>query len=174
MADPRDQEFIGPYQGDVYAGHLSTPISDSGLVKAFINNLPIYRQGLAPFRRGLEVGAAHGYFLVGPWVLLGPLRDSEAASNLGALLSGIGLVLILTITLSIYGSVIFPREEEGEDSRADYLKNDSRTPEDLKNSRGWSDYTAGFFIGGTGGAIVAYLLIENFAAIDSMFRGMVN
>lgn len=34
-------------------GNLSTPINDSPLVRAFINNLPAYRQRLTPFMRGL-------------------------------------------------------------------------------------------------------------------------
>jgi photosystem I subunit 11 len=80
MSDPRNAELIQPYNGDPFTGHLSTPISDSAFTRAFISNLPAYRKGLAPLVRGLEIGLAHGYFLIGPWVKLGPLRDSDAAA----------------------------------------------------------------------------------------------
>ncbi|NES72361.1 MAG: photosystem I reaction center protein subunit XI, partial [Okeania sp. SIO2D1] len=34
--------------------------------------------------------------------------------------------------------------------------------------------SSGFFIGGTGGAFMAYLLLENLGGIDAIFRGLVN
>ena len=77
MAETKNMQYIQPYNDDVYVGHLSTPISDSNFTRTFINNLPAYREGISPILRGLEIGMAHGYFLVGPWTLLGPLRDSE-------------------------------------------------------------------------------------------------
>jgi photosystem I subunit 11 len=103
---------------------------------------------------------AHGYFIVGPWAKLGPLRDS-AVANLGGLISTIALILIATICLSTYGLVSFQGESaEGADP--------------LKTSEGWSQFTGGFFIGAMGGAIVAFFLLENFELVDSMFRGFVN
>ena len=86
MADPRDAELIKPFNGDPFTGHLATPISASDFTKAFIGNLPIYRKGLSPLVRGLEIGLAHGYFLVGPEIVFGPLRDYEEAANLGGLI----------------------------------------------------------------------------------------
>ena len=44
----------------------------------------------------------------------------------------------------------------------------------LKTSEGWSEFTAGFFIGGTGGAYMAYLLLDHFTTVDAIFRGFVN
>lgn len=64
--DPRNRQVIFP-PPNLYDGNLATPINSSPLVKAFINNLPAYRRGLSPIRRGLEVGLAHGYWLVGPF-----------------------------------------------------------------------------------------------------------
>jgi len=90
--------------GDPQVGNLSTPINGSGFTKAFINGLPAYRKGLSPNRRGLEIGMAHGYFLYGPFALLGPLRDTDFGAQAG-LLATIGLVAILTICLSIYSAV---------------------------------------------------------------------
>lgn len=160
MSDPRNAELIKPYNGDPFTGHLSTPISDSGFTRAFIGNLPAYRKGLSPILRGLEIGLAHGYFLIGPWVKLGPLRDSDAAA-LGGLISGVALILIATACLSIYGLVTFDGD------------NDSST-DSLQTAEGWSQLTGGFFVGATGGAFVAFFLLENFNIVDSIFRGTFN
>ncbi|MEL6606168.1 MAG: photosystem I reaction center subunit XI, partial [Cyanobacteria bacterium J06614_10] len=70
--DAPGKDPIRPYQGNPQLGNLETPINSSSLVKAYINNLPAYRPGLTPFLRGLEIGMAHGYFLVGPEVVVGP------------------------------------------------------------------------------------------------------
>jgi photosystem I subunit 11 len=64
-------EAIQP-AGDPQIGNLETPINSSGFSKAFISNLPAYRAGLSPQRRGLEIGMAHGYFVYGPFALLAP------------------------------------------------------------------------------------------------------
>jgi photosystem II CP43 chlorophyll apoprotein len=85
-------------QGSVVAtkkperGDLDTPINANDLTISLLRNLPFYREGLAPFSRGLEIGMAHGYFLLGPFAKLGPLRDSELANVVG-LMSSIGLLL---------------------------------------------------------------------------------
>jgi photosystem I subunit XI len=152
-------QVVKAYNDDPFVGHLSTPISDSAFTRAFIGNLPAYRKGLSPMQRGLEIGMAHGYFLVGPWALLGPLRDSEHAA-LGGLISAVALVLIATICLSAYGLVSFQGEDTGSDS--------------LQTADGWSQFAGGFFVGATGGAFVAYLLLANFDIIDAIFRGTFN
>lgn len=155
MAD----ELIKPYNGDPFIGHLSTPISDSAFTRAFIGNLPAYRKGLSPLLRGLEIGMAHGYFLVGPWTLLGPLRDSDQAA-VGGLISAVALILIATACLSVYGLATF----QGDDSSSNALQ----------SSGGWSQFAGGFFVGATGGAFVAYLLIANFSIVDKIFTGAFN
>jgi len=48
------------------------------------------------------------------------------------------------------------------------------TPEALKTGEGWSQLTAGFFVGGMGGVFAAYFLLENFNVVDAIFRGLVN
>jgi photosystem I subunit 11 len=161
MADPRDMELVKPYNGDPFVGNLETPINASAFSKAFIGNLPAYRKGLSPLVRGLEIGLAHGYFLVGPEIIFGPLRDYQPAANLGGLITALVLVLLGTAGMSAHGLVS--------------LKPSDNTQADpLRTSEGWSQLTAGFFIGGMGGAFVAYFLLENFAGIDAMFRGLVN
>jgi photosystem I subunit 11 len=91
-------------------GHLATPITSSAVTRAILQNLPAYRSGLTPLLRGLEVGLAHGYFLMGPFVKLGPLRDSDIALFAG-FLSTIGLIIILTLALTIYGVASFGQEK---------------------------------------------------------------
>lgn len=167
MADPRNAEVVKPYNGDPFIGHLSTPISDSGFTKAFIGNLPAYRKGLSPILRGLEIGMAHGYFLIGPWIKLGPLRDYSEAANLGGLISGLALILIATACMSIYGIASFQDEKNIPNSNP-------QAPDQLKTAEGWSQLTAGFFVGAMGGAFVAYFLLENFNIVDAIFRGSVH
>jgi photosystem I subunit 11 len=86
---------------------------------------------------------AHGYWLVGPFAKLGPLRN-EPIGLLGGFLGACGLILILTAALSLYGTVSSPRHGGP-----------------VQGSQAWSELAAGFLIGGMGGAIVAYLLLLN-------------
>lgn len=152
-------QVVQPYNNDPFTGHLSTPISDSGFTRAFIGNLPAYRKGLSPLIRGLEIGMAHGYFLVGPWTLLGPLRDSDHA-YLGALIAALALILVATVALSSYGSVTFQSGDSSTDA--------------LQTADGWSQFASGFFVGASGGACVAYFLLENLNVVDGIFRGGFN
>ena len=168
MPDPRDAELIKPFNGDPFTGHLATPISASDFTKAYLGNLPIYRKGLSPLVRGLEIGLAHGYFLVGPQIVFGPLRDYEEAANLGGLYTALVLVLLGTLGMSAYGWVSFKQDN------ISYPSANPMTPDALRNAEGWSQFTAGFFIGGMGGVFVAYFLLENFKGIDAIFRGLVN
>ena len=140
--------FIKPYNNDPFVGHLSTPVTTSAATKAFLGNLPAYRSGLSPLLRGLEVGMAHGYLLVGPFDKLGPLRNSEIAL-LSGFLSAVGLIIILTLCLTIYGKVSF------QDSTA------TATNKDLQTETGWSQFTSGFLVGAFGGAGFAYLTLLN-------------
>jgi photosystem I subunit XI len=155
------EQLVKPYGGDPFVGHLSTPISDSGFTRAFIGNLPAYRPGLSPLLRGLEVGMAHGYFLVGPWTLLGPLRDS-GSPELGGLIGAIGLIIVLTIGLSSHGLARFQGANAGTNSN------------DLQTAGGWSKFSAGFLIGAMGGAFFAYILLSNFSVMDSIMKGAFN
>jgi photosystem I subunit 11 len=102
--------FIKPYNDDPFVGHLATPITSSAVTRAILQNLPAYRFGLTPLLRGLEIGLAHGYFLIGPFAKLGPLRDSDIAL-LAGFMSTIGLIVILTLGLTIYGVAAFGQEK---------------------------------------------------------------
>jgi photosystem I subunit 11 len=149
ISTPRDVTFPA---GDPQVADLSTPINNSGIVNAFISNLPAYRRGLSPLRRGLEVGMAHGYWLIGPFAKLGPLRDTDVA-NLAGLFSTIGLVIILTLCLSLYGASSPPNPTE--------TNTTPQPPETLRASEGWNEFSSGFLIGGIGGAALAYFLLAN-------------
>lgn len=148
--DPRNREVVYPGFGDAEIGTLETPINSSPIVKAFISNLPAFRQGLTPMRRGLEVGMAHGYWLIGPFAKLGPLRDTDIA-NLAGLLSTVGLVVISTIAISLYANSN-PPKVTGTIAAP-------RVPEAFQSAEGWNEYGSGFLIGGIGGALVAYALL---------------
>jgi photosystem I subunit XI len=141
---------------DCQVSNLATPVNSSGIVQAFISNLPIYRNGLSAQRRGLEVGMAHGYLLLGPFTLLGPLRNSDQ-SQLSGLLGTVGLVVILTVCLSLYASV----------NPALPLASVTvpKPPTDL-NQKGWNEFTSGFLIGGIGGAAFGYLLLANIPILN--------
>jgi photosystem I subunit 11 len=156
--DPRNREVV--HEGnDPFDANLATPINASGFTRTFINNLPAYRQGLTPFRRGLEVGMAHGYWLLGPFATLGPFRDSEVP-HLAGLLSTIGVLIVSTIAISLYAYSNPPSPTT--------TITTPRPPEELKTSEGWNEYGSGFLIGGVGGAFLAYLLLSNLAQIKGM------
>ena len=107
--------FIIPSDRDSSSGgHLSTPITDSQLTLALLKNLPLYREGISSILRGLEIGMAHGYFLIGPFYKLGPLRNSEIAL-LAGYLSTLGLIVILGLALTLYGTVTFTQSKEEPD-----------------------------------------------------------
>ena len=153
-------QVVHPYNGDPFVGHLATPISASDFTKTFIGNLPAYRKGVSPILRGLEVGMAHGYFLVGPEIYLGPLRGTDSASIAG-LIFALAIVLIGTVCLSMYGI-------------ASFQNTPTNSEDPLQSSEGWTQFSAGFFIGGMGGAFAAYFLMLNFEVVNDIFRGTVN
>lgn len=140
--------FIRPFNDDPSVGHLSTPITSSAATKAYLSNLPAYRKGLSPLLRGLEIGMAHGYLLLGPFEKLGPLRESEIALLVG-FLSSSALITILTICLAMYGKVSFQNMKDDKNST------------DLLTFSNWNQFTSGFFIGSFGGISFAYLILLN-------------
>jgi photosystem I subunit 11 len=158
-SDPRNQEVVFPGGRDPQRGNLETPINNSSLSKWFINNLPAYRKGITPLRRGLEVGMAHGYWLLGPFAKLGPLRDTDVA-NLAGLLSAIGMVVISTLAMELYANSNPPKPLA--------TVTTPQVPDVFKNQEGWNTYATGFLIGGLGGAVFAYFLLANVEVIQSI------
>ncbi len=142
--------FITPFYNDPSVGHLSTPITTSSATEAILSNLPAYRKGLTPSLRGLEIGMAHGYFLLGPFYKLGPLRNSDISLLAGSM-SAVGLVTILVLALVIYGNVSFDTDTGS--------KYESLEATNFQTKLGWKDFTGGFTVGGYGGVVFAALLI---------------
>jgi photosystem I subunit 11 len=141
--------FIKPYNDDPFVGHLATPITSSAVTRAILQNLPAYRFGLTPLLRGLEIGLAHGYFLIGPFAKLGPLRNSDVAL-LSGFLSTIGLIVILTLALTIYGVAAFGQQ-----------KSATANENDLQTKKAWDQFRGGFFVGACGSAGFAFICLSS-------------
>ena len=140
--------FIKPYNDDTFVGHLATPITSSAVTRAILRNLPAYRVGLTPLLRGLEIGLAHGYFLIGPFVKLGPLRNSDI-SLLAGYLSTLGLIIILTLGLTIYGYALQDNGIEDANSIG------------FQTKKAWNQFKGGFFVGACGSASFAFICLSS-------------
>ena len=125
------------------------PITSSSVTRALLKNLPAYRFGLTPLLRGLEIGLAHGYFLIGPFAKLGPLRNSDIGL-LAGFFSTVGLILILTLGLTIYGVASFGQE-----------KSESANDNDLQTKKAWDQFKGGFFVGACGSAGFAFICLSS-------------
>ena len=146
--------FIKPYNDDPSVGHLATPITSSSITKAILKNLPVYRFGLTPLLRGLEIGLAHGYFLIGPFFKLGPLRNSETAL-LAGFLSTIGLIFILTLGLTIYGIAVFGQTK---------ITTENNT-NGLQSKKAWDQFKGGFFVGACSSAGFAFICLSSIPTV---------
>ena len=100
-SEPLFSGIVQAPQNDPQIGSFATPINNSEIMLSWLKNLPIYRDKLSPITRGLEIGMAHGYLLLGSFLKLGTLRSAN-----NALLTGFGgasgLVIILSVCLFIY------------------------------------------------------------------------
>jgi len=93
---------------EMFAGdQTKTIVSDSRFSKQFLANCAWYREGLKPWQRGIEIGMAHGYFIIGPFVSLGPLRNTPEAATVG-LLAGSALIGLVSVGGLLFGSTIKP------------------------------------------------------------------
>ena len=141
-------DVVSAFEGDPFVGHLSTPITTSNLTKTYLSSLPAYQTGLSPLLRGINIGFVHGYFLLGPFVKLGPLRDSQVANYVG-FVSTISLILILTTCLLIYGIATFSKTKPAKKNTIGIL-----------SAKGWNQFASGFIVGGFGGASIAYIFLK--------------
>ena len=139
-----------------FVGNLSTPLNSLSFSRDFLSGLPIFRSGLSPLRRGLEVGMAHGYWLIGPFLKLGPMRDTDQAVLVG-LLSTCGAVVIASVFMSLYGRVTFDRPVQ---LRSATVTLDSlQLPETLQTVSGWNQFSLSFLVGGCGGAFFSHEIV---------------
>merc|ERR1719263_1978736 len=74
-------QIIQPLNGDPFIGMLETPVTSSPIVANYLSNLPAYRTGVSPLLRGVEIGLAHGFFMPGPFIKLGPLRSIDGTAE---------------------------------------------------------------------------------------------
>lgn len=162
--DNKSFDVVSSFQGDPFVGHLSTPITTSSLTKTYLSLLPAYKSGLSPLLRGLNIGFAHGYLLLGPFTKLGPLRDSQVAGYVG-LLSALALIIILTGCLIIYGSVTFSAKKEAaaKETVSKVLSTQKNEMAELLSVKGWGQFVSGFILGGFGGVSVAYVILKAIA-----------
>ena len=135
--------WVKQYKNDPFGSFLSTPITTSGPTTFILSKLAIYRNSSLSTLTGLEIGMAHGYFLVGPFATLGPLRNTEIG-NFTGFLATLTLIFILGLALIAYGLVSIKDEEKS------------------KKERKWWKFSGGFIIGGFGGAGIAYQLLNYF------------
>ena len=150
--------MIQPLNGDPFIGMLETPITSTPAVAYFLSNLPAYRVAVSPLLRGTEVGLAHGFFLTGPFIKLGPLRATEYAELAGCL-SGAGVVLILSLCLTVYGMASFQLDTDGV-TETKTLSGRAIAKDPLQSSEGFSQFAAGWTVGGLSGVIFSYILTQ--------------
>lgn len=142
MVQSQSRSYISTPDGDPQIGNFLTPINNTPAVKFFLDWLPYSRPGMSPLSRGLEIGMAHGYWLVGPFTMLGPLRN-DPMGGVAGFIAACCIVLIMTVALSVY-SYVSPDEDNF-----------------VGGAEDWSSFASGFLLGGFGGAITAYVLIQN-------------
>jgi len=132
-----------------FAGdQCQTPVTNGLFITQFVNNWAYYREGLKPWQRGLEIGMAHGYFLIGPFTSAGPLRNTPEAATVG-LLCGCAVVGLVSVGGLIFGTVIKPtRFDKPGDAQA----------------AGWQEMINWHAFGGLGGAGFAHALITVFGS----------
>lgn len=151
-------QVIQPLNGDPFVGMLETPVTSAPIVANFLSNLPAYRTGVAPILRGTEIGLAHGFLLAGPFIKLGPLRNVEGVAEIAGCMSAAGLVLILALCLSIYGSATFQGSSPAVGVKTLSGRSVARDP--LQTADGWSGFAAGFTVGGLSGVGWAYVCTQ--------------
>mmetsp|Transcript_15693 Transcript_15693/g.43911 ORF Transcript_15693/g.43911 Transcript_15693/m.43911 type:complete len:205 (-) Transcript_15693:61-675(-) len=151
------KQVIQPLNGDPFIGMLETPVTSAPIVAGYLSNLPAYRTGVAPVLRGVEIGLAHGFLVAGPFIKLGPLRDTDAGIVSGCL-SAAGLVGILTVCLTIYGAATFQGDAPEVGVKTLTGREVARDP--LQTSEGWSSFASGFLVGGVSGVAWAYICTQ--------------
>lgn len=75
--DSPPEFYVQPINGDPYIGMKETPVTSDEMVVWWLSNLPAYRSAVSPIMRGAEIGLAHGYWIPGPFIKLGPMRNLD-------------------------------------------------------------------------------------------------
>ena len=151
-------QVIQPLNNDPFIGMLETPVTSAPIVATYLSSLPAYRTGVSPLLRGVEIGLAHGLLVTGPFIKLGPLRAIPGVAERAGCASAAGLVVILTACLAIYGAVTFQGGAPGLGVKTLSGRVVPRDP--LQSADGWSNFTAGWLVGGVAGVAWAYFLTQ--------------
>merc|ERR1712087_671199 len=159
LAAQEKTQVIQPLNGDPFIGMLETPITSAPIVTKYLSYLPCYRLSVSTNARGVEVGLAHGFFMPGPFIKFGPLRNVEGSAEIAGCMSAAGLVLILTVCLSMYGATSFQRKNV---IGVKTLSGRLLVPDELFSSDGWAKFTSGWVVGGLSGVMYCYLCTQLF------------
>merc|ERR1712217_282098 len=152
-------QVIQPLNGDPFIGMLETPITSAPIVTKYLSYLPCYRLSVSTNARGVEIGLAHGFFMPGPFIKFGPLRNIEGSAEIAGCMSAADLILILAVCLSMYGSISFQHKNI---VGVKTLSGRSIVPDELFSSNGWNKFTSGWVVGGLSGVMYCYLCTQFF------------
>ncbi len=153
-------KFKTPSPEELESIQMTGQVKSSDITILFLRNLPIYRRGISPLFRGLEIGMAHGYWLAGPLTVLNPLKQPEAQAQAGLILT---IVVIAVIGIILSGYEV-KNSAEGTETRFYWLRNLEQ----------WGQFRSGFLIGGVGGALFVYLLLQNTEVFAAIVQGVSN
>merc|ERR1711862_828200 len=156
-------DVIQPLNNDPFIGMMETPVTSAPVVVNYLSNLPIYRIDVPTLARGFEIGLAHGFFLPGPFIKLGPLRNIDDTAEVAGCMSAAGLVLILAVCMSIYGDISFQRKTTVDIKT---LSGRMIVPHELQSSSGWANLASGWLAGGLSGVLYCYLCTQFFPYYD--------
>merc|ERR1712217_419926 len=90
----------------------------------------------------------------------------EGSAEIAGCMSAAGLILILAVCLSMYGSTSFQRKNI---VGVKTLSGRSIVPDELFSSNGWSEFTSGWVVGGLSGVMYCYLCTQFFPCINNFF-----
>lgn len=151
-------DFTTPEPSQAQLLKMTGKVKPSDPTILFLRNLPIYRQGISSLFRGLEIGMAHGYWLAGPLTVLNSIEQPEAAAQVGLILT-IFVVGFITISLSWYQV-----EKSAEPREILFYW--------LKDREQWNQFRGGFLVGASGGALLAYFLLQNAELFRTLVEGV--
>jgi len=137
-----------PFAGD----QVRSLVTDGKFALDFLDNMAWYRKGLKPWQRGIEIGMAHGYFIIGPFTSLGPLRNTPEAATVG-LLAGCACIAAASLGGLGFSTVMKPKLPWIDETAS------SKAP-----GAGFTELVNWHLVGGLGGAGFAHALITIFGS----------
>lgn len=160
--DSPDEFYVQPINGDPFVAMLETPVTSDEAVVWFLSNLPAYKTAVSPVTRGVEIGLAHGYWISGPWIKVGPFRSLEyPLPEVVGCISGLGACCLLFFAMIIYGRIQFTNNDfilpAGVGTKT--LSGRPITPDPaFTTPEGWNKLTAGVMVGSLAGVAWCYIM----------------